>query len=345
MDIDLQNLINRFKDFSVIENKPSFLDIAHFPHRETVWRNIFAFFFDPNGCHGFKDLFLRSFFDAIGENETGTGDFTSMAVTPECQTPKGNYLDLLIQCNEFVIGIEMKVNAPLYNDLEDYADFVDSKVAPLKKKIVLSKNFCETKFGFTNLFYAEFVCAIKQQLGNYVLAADPKYVHFLLDFLTHITRYIGDYTMTIDPKQLQFMQDNYVAIENLIEADKMIKDNLEQKMLQIYDELTQIFADKLIEEKRCFTFLGKRLSKFSLVVDKIKFYCELGITDDYCVDSKCWIDKTQADYQYLAGDFNVFIKQKFELLKSSTEVVKFLQERIESACKFLSEKQIPAIGK
>lgn len=40
---------------------------------------------------------------------------------------EGNYLDLLIRCHEFAIGIEMKVNAGLYNDLDDYGKLVKAK--------------------------------------------------------------------------------------------------------------------------------------------------------------------------------------------------------------------------
>lgn len=346
MDTELQNLINRFKDFPVIEHKPSFLEIAGFPSRETVWRNIFAFFFDPNECHGLKDLFLRAFFDALGKPEQGTGDFDSMTVRKERQTEKGNYLDLLIQCHEFSLGIEMKVNAGLYNDLADYGKLVKARSTLYEHKVVLSSAPCKTHSGFVNLRYIDLVPAIKQQLGNYLLAADPKYISFLLDFLNHVTCYIGGYTMNIDPKQLQFLKDNHETVKRLVSTHSEARNLLERRMEQIHDSI--IASDSLkgvITQKwRLFSWHGHQLTKFFVVAGKIRFFYQLCITDDYCNATGYWIDPAQREYQNLNHELKAagFGTEKFELSQSLDEVVAAVEKTLLRIIEFLNHKQTVA---
>lgn len=42
-------------------------------------------------------------------------------VEPEYPTFKGNYTDLVLYHDDFLIGIENKIKTSVYNDLEDYA--------------------------------------------------------------------------------------------------------------------------------------------------------------------------------------------------------------------------------
>lgn len=347
MDTDLINLITRFKDFPVVERKPSFLEIAGFPSRETVWRNIFAFFFDPNACHGLKDLFLRSFFDALGKPEQGTGTFDSMTVRKECQTDNHKYLDLLIRCHEFAIGIEMKVNAALYNDLDDYGKLVKAKTPADEHKVVLSVHSCNTHSEFINLRYADLVPAIKQQLGNYVLAADPKYTSILLDFLNHVTRYIGGYAMTIDPKQLKFMKDNHKTVQRVIKTHAELQGLLEERMAQINDAVVSLDSLKafVIKRERLFTWSDSRLSKIQFKVNRFLFWYQLNITADYCTGADYFVEKKQFEYQYLYNELKAsgFVSQKFDLSQSVDEIVASIETTILSMIAFLSAKQtVPA---
>jgi hypothetical protein len=350
MDTDLQNLITRFKDFPVVERKPSFLEIAGFPSRETVWRNIFAFFFKPNECHGFKDLFLRSFFDALGKQNQATGDFDLMTVTTECQTPKGNYLDLLIRCHDFAIGIEMKVNAGLYNDLNDYGKLVTAKNPDDEYRIVLTISPCNPHSGFFNLLYADLVSAIKQQLGNYVLAAEPKYTSLLLDFLDHVTRYIGGYAMTIDPKQLQFMQDNHETVIRLISTHHTLLELLEQRLMHIRDAVIALdtLEGVITQHAGPINYGGTHLIKFSISVAGFVFDYEVTNTPDYRNKGAYWFKNPAPPYTYdpqlthaikAAGHpYATF----FDLSQSVEEVVAAIEQTILSLVDYLKKKHPPS---
>lgn len=352
MDTDFQNLINRFKDFPVIERKPSFLEIAGFPSRETVWRNLFAFFFDPNECHGLKDLFLRSFFDAIGKTGQSTGDFDSMTVSTECQTSNDKYLDLLIRCNEFAIGIEMKVNADLYNDLEAYGKLVKPKRPDKVKrpddehKVVLSVRPCPARNGFTNLLYPDLIAAIQGNLGDYILGADPKYTSFLIDFLTHVTSFIGGNAMDVDPKQLQFLKDNHETVKRLIDTHAKVRNLLEQRMAQIHDDVIPLpsLQDRILHHNRLFTYQGHLYTKFHVAAGKVRFWYQFYVTDDYCNATYFWVDQQQREYQDLDHQLKAaFASEKFSLSMPIEEVVAAVEKTILSMIAFLAEKQaVPA---
>ena len=341
----LQNLINRFKDLPIVERKPSFLDIARFPHRETVWRNIFAFFFDPKACHGFGDLFLRSFFDALGKQDQGTGDFDSMTVSTECQTEKGNFLDLLITCDEFAIGIEMKVNAGLYNDLEDYGKLITAhKPSGIAYKVVLSNAQYQPDAGFVNLRYTNLIPAIKQQLGNYVLAADPKYTAFLLDFLTHVTNYTGGCTM--DLELLAFMKDNHKAVTALIAKHDEIHRLLVEKMLQISDAVVSQDSIKahVVYLNRSFTRNGVSFSKIQFQVNGIGVWCEFSITPDCCLSTNIWPDDKLPEREILNQALKKadFSSKTYDLSKPTEDIVAAVGQMLLEVFGFLSAKSTPA---
>ncbi len=346
MYTDFHELINRFKDFPIVERRPSFLDIARFPHRETVWRNIFAFLLDPKECHGLKDLFLRSFFDSIGKPGQGTGDFDSVEVTTECQTPKGNYLDLLVRCNDFVIGIEMKVNAPLYNDLADYAQLVEAQHLPVSYNLVLSKNPCQTSSGFANLLYSDLLPALKRNMGAYVLNADPKYTAFLIDFLSHINDQIGGHAMDIDSKQIRFFQDNHETVKRLIDTHSKVRASLADRLVRIYETVnSQSIQGGAIEKGfPLFTWQGKQLIKFLIKSGEVRFYFQLGIADDYTNYSMCWIDSVE--YRHLDGALDVagFGTKRYALSQDDTAVAMAVSKDITDICAYFAKAQLQPQG-
>ncbi len=340
MDIEFQELISRFKDFPIIERKPSFLDIAQCPHRENVWRNIFAFYLNPKECHGFKDLFLRSLFDSIKMVNQGTGDFDSMVIKTECGTRIGNRLDLMIQCNEFVIGIEMKVNAPLTNDLDDYAKLIHHATPKAKYKIVLSKNSCQPSSGFVNLLYSQLILVIKSKLGDYVLSADPKYTAFLLDFLNHITYQTGEYAMNVDIKQVRFLHDNYTTVQQLLEAHYKTNEMLVDKLAKIYEAINanESLKQFIVKPFPPFNYEGYRLSKFCLKSNNVQFYCELSVTKDYGNDVHYYIDTDQHEYEHLNDVLNSS-DCKFDFSQDVADIAAVIAKAIPAIVECLSKVQ------
>ena len=66
--LQLQSFLNQ-NEIPIIKSKPkTFLGIAKQPHYENVLSNIYAFYFDVNEVHQFKDLFIKSLLELINRS-------------------------------------------------------------------------------------------------------------------------------------------------------------------------------------------------------------------------------------------------------------------------------------
>lgn len=118
-----------FEPIETQEKRTNIFEIAGFPRRETVSSNIFAFFFDPEGSHGLGNLFFTSLINLL-RSKTDSPELLGSVpedeneVLVQTEVSDGsdtqNRIDLLLQTPNLVVGIENKVDATLYNDLDDY---------------------------------------------------------------------------------------------------------------------------------------------------------------------------------------------------------------------------------
>ena len=93
---ELQILLDEFDDLNIKERVgPTFMEIARFPHYETVWSNILAFYLDPNAEHGLHDLMLKSMFQAAKIDWIGSRS-NDIQVRTEEYTSKGNKIDIIV---------------------------------------------------------------------------------------------------------------------------------------------------------------------------------------------------------------------------------------------------------
>lgn len=279
---ELQKVINDFLRLPIVKRLPPFLEIAGFPDRELVWENILAFFLDPKECHGFNELVLQSLFDAIALKNQDQhpiqpiGDIQNVKIFKECPTEKGR-LDLLIQGDGYVVGIEIKVNADLYNNLEDYAKYIKERSGKTKIKVVLSLSECDVKIikdnEFINLLWSDLIFSIKSRMGGFLQTANSKYTTFLNDFLEHVLQRQGALPMSdSETKQLDFMQMNYKAIQEIVSKHEEYCDLTENKMSQLLENLTKRFVEKgytIKEPQNLFQYEGNTWTKFRIDVDGV----------------------------------------------------------------------------
>ena len=113
---------------------PTFLEITKHGHRELVVSNILRFLFDANEPHGLGNIMTRALYDLYladpnnklsptkaEEIKDAINERTNIIeVACEHSTDSGKRIDLLIETDDHVIGIENKVFADLYNDFSDY---------------------------------------------------------------------------------------------------------------------------------------------------------------------------------------------------------------------------------
>jgi hypothetical protein len=249
MENEFKHLLHEFRNLNLKELPSStFLDIIEKSHLENVWSRILAFYFDPNKVHRMRDLLIKSLFDAILKPRTFHSLHSYEAQT-EYPTKSSNRIDIVLSSTEFVIGIENKVNAPLYNDLEDYGKAIKS-LANTREAflIVLSKykienedenkkHFEKQGIKFFNLTYYVFLKSIRNNIGFYQGYADTKYSIFFLDFLDNIEKNLNMITMINNPDAMKFFIDNNEDVKKLVDKYNQITRELDQSLIALHSKI------------------------------------------------------------------------------------------------------------
>jgi hypothetical protein len=153
--------------------------------------NFYSFYLDPNGQHGFNDLFISALSDIIKRK---TGGHSIIANSKICYTERevNRKIDIVVsEPSEFddvvenAIIIENKVNASVYNDLMEYYNSI--KVNKNKIGVVLSlRQEADLPEEFINITHDEFINQVEQSSGSYFLNADLKQVVILKEFIQNI---------------------------------------------------------------------------------------------------------------------------------------------------------------
>jgi hypothetical protein len=183
-------------DLKVIPEKVTTLfDIAGFPHYETVMSNFYSFYLDPNGQHGFKDLFISALSEIIQRKTKCISVIANSKICyteREVYTDNGKYIDIVVSEPseiddevENALIIENKVNATVCNDLTEYYNSV--RVNKSKIGIVLTLRpelYLPEKF--INVTHDELVNQVEQSSGSYFLNGDIKQTVILKEFIQNI---------------------------------------------------------------------------------------------------------------------------------------------------------------
>jgi PD-(D/E)XK nuclease superfamily len=107
-----------------VNREPTFMEIAGYPHFENVCSNILSFYLQPSNEHGFGTLFLEVLATLV--NAEIEIDGQSVDVRREELTGIGKRIDLVIESDNYVFGIENKIFAGLYSPFYDYSRHLDS---------------------------------------------------------------------------------------------------------------------------------------------------------------------------------------------------------------------------
>ena len=187
---DLGRLIEEFgKTPRIPTPEQTFMEIAGYPHYENVASNILAFFLYPGNNHGIHTTVLESLLSSVGMAASDSMEISD--VTREAGTASGKRLDLLVRTESLVAGIENKIFAEVYNDLDDYANFVHQETEAGRQSACIL--LCLRKpggdqdlHGFQPVTYERFFDELLNRLGPILPAANPRYVGYLLDFIRTI---------------------------------------------------------------------------------------------------------------------------------------------------------------
>ena len=202
------------------------MEIAGYPHFENVCSNILAFYLDPSKNHGFGTLFLDVLATLIDEEIQI--DWHGVEVRREEITRKGNRIDLVIESNNYIFGIENKIYAGLDNNpFDDYSSHLESLSNGHKvSKILLSLRSEQPSprlHGFYPITYEIFFQNVLAKIGSYFLTAHQPHTTYLRDFIQTIQKL--QKLNTMDLQRLEYFRDNQQNITILLdEVDNFRKD-------------------------------------------------------------------------------------------------------------------------
>lgn len=234
MDLEqLQTFLNQ-NEIPKIKGKPkTFLSIAKQPHYENVISNIYAFYFNVNEVHKFKDLFVTSLLELINNNSQQIESFFDYKVFTEYGVSDQKRIDILLHNNEQAVIIENKVYHHLNNDLALYYNDVK---ATNKIGVVLSLHPISniSHPHFINITHLQLLNQVMQNLGNYLLDANDKYIVFLKDFYQNTINLSTEIMKTTD---IDFYIKNRDSIHQTARFLNRFKDYVKQEVEKACDIL------------------------------------------------------------------------------------------------------------
>ncbi|QBQ54781.1 PD-(D/E)XK nuclease family protein [Nitrosococcus wardiae] len=228
-------LLAEFESLPKEISSESIFDIAGYPHYENVASNILAFFLNPNNEHGLGHLILSSLLNLSGASETKQ---SNVQVSREAYTINGGRLDILIETDNQLIGIENKIYHHLANDLADYSKSLDKWAQPSQLsvvKIVLGIKKEQESFGFVCITYEELFSKVKERLGSYATTSSQKWLLYLIDFIRTIEKLKGD-DMEFNEND-KFFIENEDRVNSLVNARNRFLSKLNSKVRELQEEI------------------------------------------------------------------------------------------------------------
>lgn len=233
MNIDnISHLLEEFNKLPKKRNEPTFLEICSYPQRrfEEICSRILSFYFNPQREHKLKDLFITSFFELL-KNTNIEYQIDQIKIKTE-DNAEGKRIDLVIYSPDFIIGIENKITASLYNPLEAYKKRLNDYSIDNTFKVILSLHKIKKKEelelikenGFISITYSDFFEVIKRNTGNYIANCNQKYLSQLYDFVLTLENMKS--ANRIDMKISSFFFENSIQIDDLISTYTNYKESV-----------------------------------------------------------------------------------------------------------------------
>lgn len=249
MPSDLERYKSLISEYTKIPKSgilpPTLLEITGQHYKELVFSNLLSFFLDERKEHGLKDLFLTALLEAY-DSDIMKDDIV-IDVRTEEKTDKNNRIDLLIETDKHVIGIENKVYAKINNDLKDYSEYINEvskkngnkrkeiKILLTLRELAKEERLLVTETGFKVVRYSELIERIRTNIGDYIFDAESRYVMLLYEFINTIYRLERGPQM--DDKFVQFVSDNEKEINELYTDTYKFKGELRAMVKSLQNEL------------------------------------------------------------------------------------------------------------
>lgn len=186
---ELQNFLNEYTLLGYKEPDKNFFQIAGFPHYENVSSNVLGFFLKDK-------LILKIFLDCIHLKYDTSNDYVD--IQREASTESNKRIDILISTKRYIIGIENKIHAVLYNPIDEYCSFLSDCAKEENKEsylVVLSKNKVQENKKYKTILYKDFSAKLKEYYPDLLNNLGYRYFLFLTEYIANIDYLEGAYFM------------------------------------------------------------------------------------------------------------------------------------------------------
>jgi hypothetical protein len=319
----------------------TYLEVANVNSKENVWTSILSYFCDPQNNHVYGNSFVKAITKSINVDYESVQD-ELIEVKSEYFTNKGNRIDIVIRTGKYIIGIENKVHAYIYNDLEDYADTIDmialsENLKPLKILLTIEKHSLSIG-SFVNLEYKTLLKQIKMET-KHIENSDWK----LNDFIRTIENTInktGEYD--IDKDIIDSFIQNRELVFKIVKMNDMINNELSKKLLDIEKYIDReairsyILKDKSIinfeghnksKASGYFVYENQPLLKYSVTIKGVSFWYEVSF-ENYSIYTAYWQNKETHD-GIIDKAYKIIGEGKtFEMQEDSEMIAKEIEKEI-----------------
>lgn len=337
---------------------PSFLDIVHRSRDENMLSNALAYYIRSSNPHGFGCLLANAFLQIVAPQMPQTDH---AEVYREYSTAHGR-LDLVIRTDAATIGIEHKIDAALYNDLEDYRCTLIADFGEPVYCIVLSVRGMQIDNPhWLSVTYNRFWQQVRSQLGLCLNSHNLLHLPQLVSLIEH-TEHLNMST-ELNEKE-RFLLNHYAQFSQLTSAVSELEDKFWRKAHSIYAQFEQAIKEGTLSENiECWYYLKKSPQGcFVMEFRKISCACDFRLSCEgvhlsllsRCGDNTHFsallqhlllqhllrqpldfsredarryylIEKSLQDYDWYAGDFaDDLRRQVFPFLKSVCDYIKAL---------------------
>lgn len=220
---DIDKLLIEFDSLPKTVKQPTYLELCKYPRRrfEEICSRLLCFYLTPDKEHQLKELFLISLIELLAPNKEFYLQGDKIHVISE-ENADGKRLDILVYSDTFVIGIENKISAELYNPLEIYKNRIQLYGSENIFRVVLSLRKLSSKadlafidiHGFVNLTYNNYFMQIRKNLPSFNTNGNQKYLSHLNDFIETLENMTDNNILNEDLSN--YFYDNSDKIDGLI---------------------------------------------------------------------------------------------------------------------------------
>jgi hypothetical protein len=227
---ELQDFLEKYKPVEYVEKEKNIFQIAGFPHYENVSSNVLAYFLK-------NTVVFKSLFSCISDD---IFECNIKNITREEQTESGKRIDILINTDKIIIGIENKINAWLNNPMEDYYDHLQRLARNENKEwmfIILSKSKVEKNEKYVNILYSDFAVALRKNYSQLLNSLGYRYFFFLNEYIENIESFNGGLYMNNEFVEIAKQNSNLKKIEQIITEGESLRSELVKIAYRILDDL------------------------------------------------------------------------------------------------------------